>query len=75
MRGEVLSSVELVLPPNVVETCYNLKREVQARFRAVNNEEKTKSEITVEKQNDDSVRIHVLGKSEGSVGFRIDKMI
>ena len=62
MRGEVLSSVELVLPPAVVETCYNIKRDGQARFRAVNNEEKTKSEITVEKQDDDSVKIHVIGE-------------
>ena len=61
MRGEILSSVELFLPPDVIETCYNIERDVQARFRAVNSEEKTKSEITVEKQTDDSVRIHVIG--------------
>ncbi len=61
MPGEVLSSIELILPPNVVEACYKLKRDLRARFRAVNKDEGTSSEITVHKQDDDSVKLYIAG--------------
>ena len=62
MKGELLSSIELVLPPNVVEACYRLRRDGKAGFRAVNKEEGTSSEITLHRQEDNSVKIHIAGE-------------
>lgn len=57
----VLSKVELILPANVVEACYNLERNVHAYFMAVNQQDRTSSEITLYKLKDDSVKIRVTG--------------
>lgn len=59
--GEILSNIELVLPWNVVNTCYHLEKEGQSCFLALNGEENTSSQITVKKQADDSVKITVTG--------------
>lgn len=64
-----MSNIELVLPWNVVKTCYSLETNTQSCFLAVNAEEKTSSQITVKKQADESVKITVtvmaLEESEG----------
>lgn len=59
---DVLSKVELILPANVVEACYNLERNVHAYFMAVNQQDRTSSEITLYKLKDDSVKIRVTGE-------------
>ena len=60
---KALSKVELILPANVVEACWNLKKNNQAFFFAVNEHDKTSSEINIHKLGDNSVKIRVTGKS------------
>lgn len=60
-ENKALSKVELILPANVVEACWNLKKNNQAFFFAVNENDKTSSEINIHKLADSSVKIRVTG--------------
>ena len=61
MNGDVLSQIELVLPQNVVAAAYNLHKECEAEFRALNLDTKTSSEIALHKHADLSVRVRITG--------------
>ena len=60
--AHVLSNVELILPWNVVEACYNLERNDSTNFFAKNEVEATTSQISLCKLDDNSVRIQVTGE-------------
>ncbi len=62
MPADVLSSFELVLPPNVVEACHELEADSSVTFSAVNKLENTNSEITLYRRKDLAVIIHIDGK-------------
>ena len=62
----VLSNVELILPWNVVEACYNLERNDSTNFFATNESEATTSQISLCKLDDHSVKIQVTGKYSGT---------
>ncbi|KAK2159849.1 hypothetical protein LSH36_145g07000 [Paralvinella palmiformis] len=57
--AHVLSNVELILPWNVVEACYNLERNDSTNFFATNEVEATTSQISLCKLEDNSIRIQV----------------
>ena len=65
MPEDVLSSFELVLPPNVVEACHKLETDCTVSFSAVNKHENTNSEITLHRRKDRAVIIHIDGKPYG----------
>ena len=55
------TSVEVVLPKKVVESCFNMKAGSKATFLANNNSAGTSSIIRLSKYTDESVKIAVSG--------------
>lgn len=58
-EGNTLSSFEIVLPANVVETCYVLRPEEGTEFLATNVAKRTTTRMKLKKQIDSSVRIQL----------------
>lgn len=74
-ENNVLSKVELVLPRNVIETCYMLPLGVGANFISTNITRATMTKIHVYKGNDESVKISVTGRPKAEVIFFVTCII
>jgi hypothetical protein len=62
-ESEVLSDIELVLPFKVICDFQSLEKNARACYIAVNKDELTSTQLTVDKQGDDSVRLRVTGNT------------
>ena len=60
---DVLSKVQLILPKNVIDTCYRLKSQCKATFLATNSEQRTQTELKLKRLYDDSIRLNVTGRN------------
>jgi hypothetical protein len=58
----VLSDIELVLPYKVICDFQSLEKNARACYIAVNKDESTSTQLTVDKQGDESVRLRVTGR-------------
>ena len=63
VEDNVLNKVEIVLPRNVVETCYLLPTGVGTEFLSTNNARATFTRTHVFKSDDESVRLQITGKN------------